>query len=116
MSAMEQREIVLEIEKIQLIRKRAKTRVLHCQDCGTESDVLSHVQAAELFETRPGTIFDFIKQNSCHYQVSYNGTIYLCVASFVERINRTKGVRLLPATETNPDQHTKDRTGLGGHT
>lgn len=104
MSAIEQREIVLEIEKIELIRKRAKTRVMHCQDCGTESDVLSHVEAAELFETRPGKIFDFVKQNSCHYQVSYNGTIYLCVVSFVERINRTKGVRLLTPIGTKPDQ------------
>jgi hypothetical protein len=90
-----EREIVFEIEKIELIRKRAKTRLMYCEECGVESDVLSHVSAAELFETVPGKMFDFIRQNHCHYQVSYNGKIYLCVVSLIERMKRRSDVRVL---------------------
>jgi hypothetical protein len=94
MTTPRQREIVIEIERVQMIRKRAKTQLQHCSGCGTEADVVSHVEAAALFETAPGNLFQFIKQNDCHYHVSYDGKTYLCVVSLLERMTRQKDIRL----------------------
>ncbi|CAN5360196.1 hypothetical protein BH10ACI3_BH10ACI3_24660 [soil metagenome] len=97
MTAPKQREIVIEFERVQLIRKRAKTEIRNCDGCGAESDTVSHVEAADLFEMTPGDLFHFIQQNDCHYHVSYNGKTYLCVTSLLERMNQKNSTRLLTA-------------------
>ena len=94
MTAQIQREIVIEFEKIQLIRKRARTMLMHCDGCGTASDAVSQTEAAELFEITPGNLFQFIKQNDCHYQVSYSGQTWLCVVSLLDRMNQKNKTRL----------------------
>ncbi len=83
MTTQRQREIVIEFEKVQLIRKRAKTELRHCGGCNAVSDSVSHVEAAELFETPPDTLFEFIRHNNCHYEVGHNGKISLCVTSLL---------------------------------
>ena len=88
---------MIEFEKVQLIRKRARTMLRHCDGCGAVSDVVSHTEAAELFETSPGNLIQFIKQNDCHYHVSYDGKTYLCVVSLLERMNQQNKIRLLTA-------------------
>ena len=70
---------------------------MHCEGCGTESDAVSHAEAAELFEIAPGNLFQFIRQNGCHYQVSYDGKTYLCVVSMIERLNQKNNIRQLMA-------------------
>ena len=97
MTTQRQREIVIEFEKVRLIRKRAKTTLTHCDGCGAESDVVSHVEAAELFETTPADLFQFIKQNNCHYHISNNGKTHLCVVSLLEHMHQQNNIRLLTA-------------------
>ena len=92
MTAQRQREIVIEFERVQMIRKRTSTVLMHCEGCGTVADAVSHVEAAQLFETAPENLFQFIKQNDCHYQVSYNGKTYLCVVSLLERMNQQNNI------------------------
>ena len=88
---------MIEFEKVQLIRKRAKTTLTHCDGCGAEADVVSHVEAAALFETTPADLFQFIEQNGCHYNVSYNGKTYLCVVSLLEHLHQQNNIRQLMA-------------------
>ena len=89
---------MIEFETVQMIRKRAKTEFVFCLGCGADSDFVSHVEAAELFETSSGQLYQFIKENDCHHDVSWNGTTYLCIASLLavmhERTNGD-GVKLL---------------------
>ncbi len=95
--AQKKRTIVIEIEKIQTIRKRAMTSLRHCDGCGAISDAVTHVEAAKLFETAPGNLFQFIKQHNCHYHISYDGKTYLCVVSLLEKIKDKNNNRLLMA-------------------
>jgi hypothetical protein len=94
-----QREIVIEFEKIQLIRKRARTEVRHCSGCKAASDTVSHTEAAELFETEPAKLFEFIRQNDCHHDTGHNGKTYLCVPSLIERLQQQNNIRLLAKGE-----------------
>jgi hypothetical protein len=90
-----QREIVIEFEKVQTIRKRAKTTLTACPGCGAESDTVLLGDAAELFETSRDELFRFIEQNDCHYHVSIDEKIYLCVRSLLESMQQQAAERNL---------------------
>lgn len=90
-----QREIVIEFEKVQTIRKRARTTLTSCSRCRSVSDTLSLTDAAELFETSRDDLLQFIEQNDCHYHVSIDDRIYLCVASLLETMRRSTEERKL---------------------
>src|SRR5947208_16817979 len=88
MTASRQRELVIEFDKVQLIRKRAKTRLIFCEACGTVSDVISHLDAAGLFETTAANIVKFIKENNCHPYIVDKSNIYVCVVSLLESMRQ----------------------------
>jgi hypothetical protein len=89
MKASGQREIVIEIEKVQLIRKRAKTQLRFCPDCKTRSDFMSLCEAAQLFDTPSEDIISFVNANRCHFQADISGDVYLCLTVVLEAM-RTK--------------------------
>lgn len=91
------REVVIEIEKIQVIRKRAKTHLLICSDCGESADFLALEKAAELFEIDKVDLVGFIEHNDCHYQTANTETVYLCVTSLLDRMKQLEGRRRLTA-------------------
>lgn len=97
MTTARQREIVIEFEKVQTIRKRAKTRLISCLGCDAEADTVSLADAAELFETDRDALFQFIRQHDCHYQVEVDDRIYLCVPSLLDKMQQQKTVRRLTA-------------------
>jgi hypothetical protein len=83
------REIVIEYEKIQLIRKRAKTEFSHCEPCGKHSDFVPLEAAAELFETHSDDLVAFIRSNNCHHRPA--ATTMLCINSLLATI-KTKSL------------------------
>ena len=83
MTETRQREIVIEYEHVQLIRKRAKTELAHCSECGGDGDFVHLKQAAELFGTPENELFDFIQNNYCHYRAGFEAKIQLCLASLL---------------------------------
>lgn len=89
METKPQREIVIEIERVRMIKKRAKTMLEHCAGCGKVSDVVAHSEAALLFETSTRDLFQFIKQHDCHYHLGESGDINLCVTSLIEQMQRS---------------------------
>ena len=97
MTAKRQREIVIEFERVRMIRKRAKTNLVFCGGCDAEADHVSLIEAAALFETAHENLIQFIRQNDCHYQVIDDSKTYLCVASLLERMNQKKEIRRLVA-------------------
>lgn len=88
MTVQKQREIVIEIEKVQLIRKRAKTSLRHCGNCGTETDFVGSRSAAELFGIRTGELTQFVKTNAVHYSNDEFETA-ICIPSLLA-VMRTK--------------------------
>ena len=97
MTAQRQREIVIEFEKVQTIRKRAKTTLAVCHGCGAETDAVSLIEAGELFETTNDDLFQFIKQNGCHYHVGDGNRIYLCVTSLLKCMQQKNQTRRIGA-------------------
>ena len=94
MTAKRQREIVIEFEKVKLIRKRAKTLLVNCRGCGRSTDLVPLLEAAELFETAPDNLLRFGKENDCHYQILDEGNIYLCLVSLLAGLKRKNNYRL----------------------
>lgn len=88
---------MIEFEKVRTIRKRAKTMLAFCRGCETHADAVTLVDAAVLFETRHDTLFQFIRENDCHYHVSDNNKIYLCVPSLLEQMTQKNSIRRLTA-------------------
>jgi hypothetical protein len=72
---------VIEYERIQLIRKKAKTEFSHCESCGAQSDFVPLDAAAELFETHTDDLLAFIRGNNCHHTAS--ATTMLCINSLL---------------------------------
>lgn len=88
---------MIEFEKVRTIRKRAKTMLAFCSGCETHADAVTLIDAAVLFETGHDTLFQFIKQNDCHYHISDNNKIYLCVPSLLEQMTQKQQIRRLTA-------------------
>jgi hypothetical protein len=92
------RQVVVEIEKVQLIRKRAPSISLFCANCGQHTDFVSAPDAATLFEVDPDELFQTLRSKEVHMQVSEASGIHICVTSlmaFFEHRCRESRVRLL---------------------
>ena len=81
------RNIILEIERVQLIRKRCQSQPRFCSDCLTDSDFITAKEAALLFGTYPENLIQFIEANSGHYTKDADGAIFICVNSFLACVN-----------------------------
>lgn len=89
------REVVIEFERVQLIRSRAKTQVEHCWDCGETSDFLDVRKAATLFRIPEATLIEFVKANDCHYQIcEVVGVISICLSSLQSRMRAVEGSKM----------------------
>lgn len=97
MTVKKQREIVIEYERIQLIRKRAKTELAHCGKCDQGSDFVPLLDAADLFGTTDTDLFHFISSNDCHYHLDATSRIFLCVTSLIESLKHRDQTRRLMA-------------------
>lgn len=97
MTTGRQREIVIEFEKVQLIRKRAKTTLGHCERCNAEADFVGMRLAADLFGITVGDLTQFVVNNAVHYANDGSCTA-ICIPSMLgimhERLSGG-GVRLI---------------------
>jgi hypothetical protein len=91
MSAAAKREIVIEIERIRVIRKRAKTELVFCGKCGKIVDFVSLVDVSALFMTETHKIFKFLTDNGCHFYEEINGDIYICLIELLETMRFKAG-------------------------
>ncbi len=83
MKIQKQRELIIEFERVQLVRKKAKTHLVFCRSCGREVDFVSLREASSLFGTPAENLLHFVKINHSHFETGANGEIYLCLVSFL---------------------------------
>ena len=83
MKIQRQREIVIEFERIQLVRKKARTHLLLCRQCRRETDFVSLTEASALFGTNPLQLFAFVKTNRSHFETGADGEIFICLISLL---------------------------------
>ncbi len=86
MKTQKLREIIIEFERIQIIRKRAETSLQFCAECRRDADFISFVEAATLFNTDPELLFRFIKDTDSHYQTETGREIFVCLNSLLARM------------------------------
>ncbi|HVF29663.1 MAG TPA: hypothetical protein VNA22_01785 [Pyrinomonadaceae bacterium] len=93
MKISSRREVVVEIERLTLVRKRAKTTIGRCADCAKQTDFLPLVKAAELFGISPAELLEFTRANDCHFTVGAEGEICLCLVDLLSAMSKriTKG-------------------------
>lgn len=78
--------LILEVERIQLIRRKCKTFMEFCGQCGQEINFVSLTEAASLFGVQPDNLFKFIHITSCHFTENSNGEILLCINSLLATV------------------------------
>ncbi|HEY0429829.1 MAG TPA: hypothetical protein VGC76_18750 [Pyrinomonadaceae bacterium] len=93
MKIQRQREIVIEFERVRLVRKRAKTSLLFCRACASEVDFIALGEAAALFGVSAAQLFQFVKTNSGHYESG--GEIYLCLVSLLTNMKAKINIKKL---------------------
>jgi hypothetical protein len=88
MQVCRQREVVLEIERVKLVRKRMKTSIRFCRSCGRSTDFIQLIKAAGFFEVTASELFDFICLNHSHFQLGNEDEIYICLADLLAAMNK----------------------------
>ena len=78
-----QREIVIEYERIQLIRRRARTERTKCKSCGCDVDFIPIASAAEIFGTTLSELYRYLQINECHVRGEPGQTIQICIPSLL---------------------------------
>jgi hypothetical protein len=101
------RNIILEIERVQLTRKKCKSQTQFCSDCASDADFIPAKEAALLFGTYPENLIRFIEINSSHYTKDADGAIFICVNSFLACVNAAANdskVRMIETKEPSLTQ------------
>jgi len=89
------REIVIEFERVQIVRKRARTHLLFCSACRAEADFVALPEASSLFNTETEILLRFIKTHTSHYELAAEGEIYVCLPSLLSQMKaKTNHYRL----------------------
>lgn len=92
MTTKRQREIVIEFEQVKMIRKRAKTKLHHCESCGRLVDFVSLGTAATLFEINREKLSEFISGKGIHIRATVDdGSV--CVTSLLDTMQALKQLR-----------------------
>jgi hypothetical protein len=86
MKIQKTREIVIEYERVQIIRKRAKTHLVYCEECRTFADFVSLAEATTLFNTASKNLLEFIKRTGSHYQTENCKGIFICLNSLLTQL------------------------------
>jgi hypothetical protein len=99
MKIQKQRELIIEFERVRLVRKKAKTHLIFCRNCGREADFVSLREASSLFATPAENLLKFIKINQSHFETSAaDGEIYICLISFLTCMKKNTnptGIKLI---------------------
>ena len=102
MEGSQHREVVLEIEHVKVVRKRAKTRLALCRECKKTTDFITLERAAELFSITASELFEFTQSSNCHFRVEGGQDISLCLNDLLRAMSkrmRAGTVKLLGENE-----------------
>lgn len=86
MKIQKRREIVIEFERVQIVRKKAETHLDFCPQCGREVDFVPLKEAAALFITQADSLLRFVHSSNSHLAADANGEIILCLVSLLARM------------------------------
>lgn len=108
MTTKRQREIVIEFERVQLIRKRAQTTIVGCSECNSDVDFVTASLAAELFDIELSEFLGFVTRFAVHHEPGPAGTA-ICVPSLLATMQQRHGKG--PKLIEGPASHADDKLG-----
>jgi hypothetical protein len=82
------REVVLEIEHVKVVRKRARTSLSFCRECDRTTDFISVASAAQLFSTTPSELFEFTQSYVCHFRLEEKQNVLLCLTDLLAAMSK----------------------------
>ena len=85
------REILIEFERVQIIRKRTRTNIEFCVKCRALVDFITLVKAAKVFDTQTDSLVQFINAKGVHFYTDTNEDLKMCLVSLLEKMNEEKG-------------------------
>ena len=95
MNAGQGREIVIEYERVQRIKKRSSTHLFHCDGCGAVSDFVLVTNASSLFDVETERLNGFIAAKGCHLKSNICGNVFVCLASLLSHMKIQADIRRL---------------------
>lgn len=104
MNKTRQRRLVVEVERMQMIRKWISTKFFDCGSCGREVDFVTVCEAAQIFEISDAELGSFLKSNDCHSSTYTGSEQHICLRSLMKSLNLTTGkheVRLFLGEKNN---------------
>lgn len=88
MKPRKNREIVVEFERVQVVRRRARAHVLLCRECASERDFIGLIDASTLFSTPSETLLEFIRINRIHFLSGAEGEILICLTTLLAALRK----------------------------
>jgi hypothetical protein len=80
------KDLILEIERVQLIRKKCRTVIEFCEQCQVETNFVTLTEAASLFSVQTNNLLNFIQITACHSAENSAGEFLICVNSLLGNI------------------------------
>ena len=88
MSIPGRREVVVEIERVKIVRRRAATTIRWCPECRSTTDFIPLLNAAALFAIDSTKLFEFATRNGCHVSTETGDEILICLSDLLEAMKR----------------------------
>ena len=114
MNALNKREVIVEIERVQVVRKRAKTLYMICKECGRKVDFVSLNDASTVFETEAADLVKFATANRCHIRNHSTGGVHICLVAFIAAMKRNHSRIKLVGEQFNHDEIHAENIHRGG--
>lgn len=85
MTGLSQKQLVIELERVQTVRRRIPTRLGHCLDCREPADLVELADLARLFEVSVAEAVLQLQRRRIHMQHLDTGSIAVCAGSLLNR-------------------------------
>jgi hypothetical protein len=86
---MSVKKIREEVERVLLVKKRARTHQMFCIDCAREADFVCSKDAARIFDIGEVNIGRFLKSNGWH-TLAVGGRVFICTISLLADLTKKK--------------------------
>jgi len=85
MTGVSQRQLVIEVERVQTVRRRVPTTAGYCRDCRREVDLVDIGDLARVFEVSVADAVLQLRRRRIHMLHVSGGAIFVCADSLLTR-------------------------------
>ena len=93
MGMVHRREVVVEYERREIVRRKARTIYAYCSGCGTLSDLIGIAAAAELFQITVEQLLAFAADKKCHIAAAADGAGTICLNDLTSQLKAERSNR-----------------------